>query len=109
MLKPGVRRALRYMPNLLMGTITHYLQKMVAASLGAQTEDGQLLVRFVAQQEETAFAALVHRYGRLVYGLCRRILQDEHDAEDAFQATFLILVRKAATISKITSVGSWLY
>jgi RNA polymerase sigma factor (sigma-70 family) len=92
-----------------MGTITHYLQKMVAVSRVAHTEDGQLLERFVAQRDETAFAALVQRYGRLVYGLCRRILGDEHDAEDAFQATFLILVRKATTISKNTSVGSWLY
>jgi RNA polymerase sigma factor (sigma-70 family) len=92
-----------------MGTITHYLKNIVAASRVAHAEDGQLLERFVAQQDETAFAALVQRYGGLVYGLCRRILHDEQDAEDAFQASFLILVRKATTISKNTSVGSWLY
>jgi RNA polymerase sigma factor (sigma-70 family) len=92
-----------------MGTITHYLQQMVAASRVVDTEDGELLERFVAQQDESAFAALVQRYGGLVYGLCRRILRDEQDAEDAFQASFLILVRKATTISKNASVGSWLY
>jgi RNA polymerase sigma factor (sigma-70 family) len=91
-----------------MATITHYLRKMVVAARVARAEDDQLLKRFVAQQDETALAALVQRYGALVYGLCRRILRDEHDAEDAFQASFLILVHKATTIKKNTSVGSWL-
>ena len=71
--------------------------------------DGQLLEHFTAQRDEASFAALVRRHGPLVFGVCRRLLQHEHDAEDAFQATFLVLVRKAGSIGKSESVGSWLY
>jgi RNA polymerase sigma factor (sigma-70 family) len=71
--------------------------------------DAQLLERFKAQQDETAFEALLHRHGPLVYGVCRRLLYDPHDAEDAFQATFLILVRKAGSIGRSSLLGNWLY
>jgi RNA polymerase sigma factor (sigma-70 family) len=71
--------------------------------------DGQLLARFVAGRDEAAFETLVHRHGPMVLGLCRRVLRDDHDAEDAFQGTFLILARKAGTVVKGGSVGSWLY
>ena len=71
--------------------------------------DGQLLARFVAGRDEAAFEALVHRHGRMVLGVCRRVLRDAHDAEDAFQGTFLILARKAASVEKRDSVASWLY
>jgi RNA polymerase sigma factor (sigma-70 family) len=71
--------------------------------------DRQLLDRFVARHEEAAFEALLLRYGPLVLGVCRRVLHDTHDADDAFQATFLVLARKAASIAKRQSVGSWLY
>ena len=71
--------------------------------------DGELLERFAAGRDEAAFAALLRRHGPMVLGVCRRILHDSHEAEDAFQATFLVLVRKAASIAKRQSVGSWLH
>src|SRR5262249_31655390 len=69
----------------------------------------QLLERFALQREDAAFTALVRRHGPLVLGVCRRILHNWHDAEDAFQATFLVLARKAGSITKQESVASWLY
>jgi RNA polymerase sigma factor (sigma-70 family) len=71
--------------------------------------DGQLLGLFVSRHDDDAFEALLRRHGPMVLGVCRRILADPHEAEDAFQATFLVLVRKAASIAKQQSVGSWLY
>jgi RNA polymerase sigma factor (sigma-70 family) len=70
--------------------------------------DAQLLERFLSAREEEAFALLVHRHGRVVLHLCRRILGDGHDAEDAFQATFLILARRAGAVRRQGAVGSWL-
>src|SRR5579883_1142509 len=75
----------------------------------AGVSDGQLLQRYVAQADETAFTALFTRHAPMVLGVCRRVLHQEQDAEDAFQATFLLLARKAASIRKRESVGSWLY
>ena len=66
------------------------------------------LGRFVERHDEAAFAALVHRHGPMVWGVCRRLL-NQHDAEDAFQATFLVLARKAASIRSRETVGNWLY
>jgi RNA polymerase sigma factor (sigma-70 family) len=74
-----------------------------------QLGDAQLLERFAARHSEGAFAVLVERHGPLVHGVCRRVLGDAHDAEDAFQATFLVLARKAHTIHKQQSLASWLY
>jgi RNA polymerase sigma-70 factor (ECF subfamily) len=71
--------------------------------------DAQLLERFVTERDESAFAALVSRHGPMVFGVCRRLLQNAQDAEDAFQATFLILVRKAASIGRRELLGNWLY
>jgi RNA polymerase sigma factor (sigma-70 family) len=71
--------------------------------------DGQLLDHFVKTRDETSFEALVRRHGPMVLGLCRRSLQDDHEAEDAFQTTFLTLVNNARTIRKQDSLGSWLY
>jgi RNA polymerase sigma factor (sigma-70 family) len=76
---------------------------------GAGLADGELLRRFVEGRQETAFAELVARHGRHVWSVCRHILRHEQDAEDAFQATFLLLARKASAIRKQDSVGSWLH
>ena len=71
--------------------------------------DAQLLGRFVAERDEAAFAALVRRHGPMVLSVCRRVLGNRHDTDDAFQATFLVLVKKAAAIDRPELLGNWLY
>jgi RNA polymerase sigma factor (sigma-70 family) len=71
--------------------------------------DGQLLYRFAVRGDQASFALLVQRHGPMVLGVCRRILQHDQDTEDAFQATFVVLARKASSITKHNSVASWLY
>jgi RNA polymerase sigma factor (sigma-70 family) len=73
-----------------------------------RASDAILLERFVSRREEAAFVELVERHGPRVQGTCRRVLRNEHDIEDVFQATFLVLARKAAGIPWRESVGSWL-
>jgi RNA polymerase sigma factor (sigma-70 family) len=95
-----------------MASLTHvlrHLRTLSEAQASRDLSDGELLERFRVHREETAFALLVQRHGPMVLGVCRRLLGDAHAAEDAFQATFLILVRKAASIRKRSSVASWLY
>jgi RNA polymerase sigma factor (sigma-70 family) len=83
--------------------------RLVAAQPTGRLPDAELLERFTLRREEAAFTALVRRHGPLVLGVCRRVLHNHHDAEDAFQATFLILARKARAITKQESVAGWLY
>jgi RNA polymerase sigma factor (sigma-70 family) len=71
--------------------------------------DGQLLKSFLAWREQAAFEALVQRHGPMVLGVCLRILRNAHDADDAFQATFLVLVRKAVSLQRRETLGNWLY
>ena len=71
--------------------------------------DRELLHGFVALRDEAAFAALVRRHGPLVLSVCRHVLRHDQDAKDAFQATFLVLARKAASIHKLEAVGGWLF
>jgi RNA polymerase sigma factor (sigma-70 family) len=82
----------------------------IAAPDGAEAmPDRRLVEQFIAERHEEAFATLVRRHGPMVLGVCRSMLRQEQDAEDAFQATFLVLARKADTIRKPESVGSWLH
>src|ERR1700677_108051 len=91
-----------------MSTMIQHLRRTVLHD-GAGLTDGELLQFFVGQQDNAALAALVRRHGPMVWGVCRRLLRAHQDAEDAFQATFLVLVRKAATIQHRELVGNWLY
>lgn len=76
---------------------------------GQELTDGDLLRRWTSQHDQAAFELLVWRHGRLVWSVCRRLLRDVRDAEDAFQATFLVLVRKARSISREQAVAAWLH
>jgi RNA polymerase sigma factor (sigma-70 family) len=92
--------------------VSRLIQNLRHAALrqdGAGLTDGELLELYVARREEAAFEALVRRHGPMVLGVCQRILRNEADAEDAFQATFLVLVRKAASIQSRNTVSNWLY
>jgi RNA polymerase sigma factor (sigma-70 family) len=89
-------------------TVLRHLRQLMGRTATASVTDGELLTRFVARQEEAAFTTLMERHGGMVLGVCRRLL-DHHDAEDVVQATFLLLVRKAMSIRKYESVGSWLH
>jgi DNA-directed RNA polymerase specialized sigma24 family protein len=93
------------MDNLRLETALRHVHKLV----GARRPDGELLERFVCHRDEAAFELLVCRYAPLVWGVCRRVLGNAHDADDAFQATLLVLVRKAASIDRRASVAGWLY
>lgn len=77
--------------------------------MGEQRTDGQLLEHFVSKRDEASFALLLRRHGAMVWNVCRRVLGNAHDANDAFQATFLVLVRKADSIRPREAVGNWLY
>jgi RNA polymerase sigma factor (sigma-70 family) len=90
------------------GEILRYLQRIMRPPRGDAT-DSQLLELFNQQRDEAAFESLLHRHGPMVLGVCRRVLGNEPDAEDAFQATFLILVRKAASIRTGEKLKNWLY
>src|SRR5437764_2077990 len=92
-----------------LGTVLQYIRAALGARDAGDTTDADLLDRFAARREEAAFTALLERHGPLVLGVCRRVLGNAEDADDAFQATFLVLVRKAGSIRKSDSVASWLY
>src|SRR5688572_7613225 len=81
----------------------------LAGSASAGLSDAQLLERFVTTRDEAAFELLLWRHGPAVLGVCRRLLRHAQDAEDAFQATFLTLARKAGAVARREVVGSWLY
>jgi RNA polymerase sigma factor (sigma-70 family) len=89
--------------------VLYHLDKMLAARRAEELADELLLERFAGAGDEAAFAALVERYGGMVLGVCRRVLERVDEGEDAFQATFLVLARKARTIRKRQALASWLF
>jgi RNA polymerase sigma factor (sigma-70 family) len=89
--------------------VLQHLRRSVLLRDGAGLTDGQLLEDYLSRRDEAALAALVRRHGAMVWGVCRRVLHNHHDAEDAFQATFLVLVRKADSIVPREMVANWLY
>src|SRR5438067_136623 len=89
--------------------VIRHLGLAVAARTSAGVPDAQLLERFLARRDEAAFELLVWRHGKMVLGTCRRLLRDVHEAEDAFQACFLALARRAGSIGRRDSVGGWLH
>jgi RNA polymerase sigma factor (sigma-70 family) len=92
-----------------MHSVLDSLRRLVRSGGQGDSPDSQLVDRFTTCRDESAFEALLQRHGPLVWGVCRRRLKDAHLAEDAFQATFLVLAREAHTIRNRQSLGSWLY
>jgi RNA polymerase sigma factor (sigma-70 family) len=84
-------------------------QNQTRPPINPDADDQELLERYLARRDEAAFATLVQRHSGTVWSVCRRVLHQEQDAEDAFQAVFIILARKASLIRKREAVGSWLY
>jgi RNA polymerase sigma factor (sigma-70 family) len=92
-----------------MTDVLRQLRRVALRCAGQTLSDAQLLEAFLARRDEAAFEALLRRHGPMVLGVCRRVLRDHHDAEDACQATFLVLARKAGAVRSRHVVGSWLY
>jgi DNA-directed RNA polymerase specialized sigma24 family protein len=96
------------MTSVRANVVLRHIRELAADDSG-RVADLQLLERFAAARDGAAFEALVRRHGPLVLGVCRRVLSSPHDVEDAFQATFLALTRKADSIRQGQSLGTWLY
>src|ERR1700730_10850243 len=92
-----------------MNTVIRHLRRAVLLQDGAARTDGELLESFINQKDEAAFEALLRRHGPMVLAVCRRVVRNHHDAEDAFQATFLVLARKASSIRPRGMVANWLH
>jgi RNA polymerase sigma factor (sigma-70 family) len=89
--------------------LLRFIRAIGPAASGQDTADGELLARFVRQRDEAAFTALFRRHGPMVWNVCRRVLADPHGAEDAFQATFLVFLRKAGSIGRPELLANYLY
>ena len=81
------------------GDLLLYLRKVCGSQAARDVSDAELLERFRVHRDDIAFSVIVHRHGPMVLGVCQRVLNDSHGAEDAFQATFMVLVRQVASIS----------
>ena len=91
------------------GAIVDSFQRLFGEGTVVALDESQLLDRFLSLGDESAFEAILRRHGPMVLGVCRHVLDDYHDVEDAFQATFLILVKKAHSIRDRDVLGTWLY
>src|SRR5262249_41884838 len=89
--------------------VFRHIRRIAGGGPLPERADDTLLERFVHQRDSTAFEDLVHRHGPMVMGVCRRVLGNTADAEDAFQATFLVLLRKAGSFGRRGTVAGWLY
>src|SRR5262245_18939844 len=92
-----------------MKSVLRHLRKVALAEGQSDPTDGRLLEDFAVRGDGAAFEELVRRHGPMVLGVCRRVLGNDHDAEDALQATFLVLIRKAASVRPREAVGNWLH
>jgi RNA polymerase sigma factor (sigma-70 family) len=92
-----------------LGEIVRFIHNACAMQGTCDLTDRELLARFMSHRDESAFTLLVRRHGPMVFSVCRRVLGDSHEAEDVFQATFLVLVHRTRSIRRQESVGSWLY
>src|SRR5262249_13580878 len=90
-----------------LSTVVQYLRSV--RPLETRDRDANLVARFADAHDDMAFAEIVRRHGPLVFGLCRQVTGDTHLAEDAFQATFLVLARRAASIRRHSALGAWLH
>lgn len=97
------------MANRKLSAAVQFIRSLADSGRAAELPDGQLLQQFIDQQDEVAFRTLVQRHGPLVLSVCQRVLHNVQDAEDVFQATFLVLVHRAKAIVRQESVGSWLH
>jgi RNA polymerase sigma factor (sigma-70 family) len=97
------------MPAGSVRNLMDFVHRLASHPEAQEASDGQLLERFVTSRDEAAFRALLGRYGPVVLGVCRRLLGQAQDIEDAFQATFLVLVRRAGEIERGELLGNWLY
>src|SRR3954452_4282027 len=97
------------MSSRLSGTVLRELQRLFRGGTASGFSEWQLLQRFATEGDASAFEALLARHGPMVLGVCRRMLQDPADVEDAFQATFLVLLRRAHSLHERDVLGLWLY
>ena len=97
------------MPAARFGNVIQFLYKTCGIQEARDLADRELLEKFLTHKDENAFAALVERHGPMVFSVCRRVLGDPHEAEDVFQATFLVLVRRMRSIGRSSSIGGWLH
>src|SRR5438128_4179562 len=97
------------MAHVQLGTVLRYVRGIAAAGSTACQSDSALLRAFASNNDQAAFTQLVKRHGPLVLAVCRRALANLPDAEDAFQATFLLLARKADSLRRVESLAGWLH
>jgi len=97
------------MPDRSMHLVLRHIRKLCTSQQAGTLSDYELIRRYATERDEVAFAALVRRHGSMVLNVCQTILHHRQDAEDAFQATFLVLARAADSIRKLASVSRRLY